>query len=276
MAADIATGQAVPRGPGWPGYGSGRVQWRRALSTGEILLALAAIIAGALVKAVTGVGFPLLAVPVIAAFTSIETAVVVIALPNLVANLVLTFRERDRHGANPDLPLLVVMSLGGGITGTFLLSRVPEEPLTLALAGMVIVYVVTVFATPDFALSRRAARSGSPIVGAVSGVAQGATGVSGPLVVTWVSVYRLPRDAFVASVTAMFAASGTGQIVGIIADGSYDSGRVTATLAGIVVVVATVPLGARLRRRIPLEAFQMLVVAVLVISATTLVIRVIA
>ncbi|MEQ8718774.1 MAG: sulfite exporter TauE/SafE family protein [Acidimicrobiales bacterium] len=244
------------------------------MSTGEIILALAAIVAGALVKAVTGVGFPLLAVPVIAAFTSIEAAVVVIALPNLVANLVLTFRERDHHGANPDLPVLVVTSLAGGVSGTFLLTRVPSAPLTLALAAMVIVYVVTIFVTPDFTLPRRAARRGSPVVGAVAGVAQGATGVSGPLVVTWTTVYRLPRDAFVASVTAMFAASGLGQIIGIVADGSYDRGRITATLAGIVVVLVTLPLGARLRRRIPLEAFQVLVMAVLVVSAVTLVIQV--
>jgi uncharacterized membrane protein YfcA len=244
------------------------------LSTGEILLALAAIVAGSLVKAVTGVGFPLLAVPVIAAFTSIEAAVVVIALPNLVANLVLTHGERDHRGANPDLRVLVVTSLAGGVTGTFLLTRVPSGPLTLALAGMVIVYVVTVFATPDFTLPRRAARAGSPVVGAVAGVAQGATGVSGPLVVTWVSVYRLPRDAFVASVTAMFAASGVGQIIGIVADGGYDGGRLTATVAGIVVVVVTLPLGARLRRLIPLEVFQMLVMTVLVVSAITLVVQV--
>lgn len=269
------TGQVVPRGPRVVGIRSRRVQRRRALSTGEILLALAAIVAGSLVKAVTGVGFPLLAVPVIAAFTSIEAAVVVIAAPNLVANLVLTFRERDHHGANPDLPVLVVTSLAGGITGTFLLTRVPSEPLTLALAGMVIVYVVTVFATPEFTLPRHVARSGSPLVGAVAGAAQGATGVSGPLVVTWTAVYRLPRDAFVASVTAMFSASGFGQIVGIVADGSYDGGRLTAAVAGVAVVVVTLPLGTRLRRRIPLEAFQLLVVAVLVVSAITLVVQVI-
>lgn len=80
------------------------------MSAWQFVLVVVAILLGALVKAITGVGLPLLAVPVIAAFTSIDDAVVVLAVPNLVANLQLVWRERNHLSANPDLPVL-------GLTG---------------------------------------------------------------------------------------------------------------------------------------------------------------
>ena len=57
----------------------------------RLVIVLVAVI-GSVAKAVTGMGLPVIAIPIAALFVDIDTAVVVIAFPNVLANL--AFRER--------------------------------------------------------------------------------------------------------------------------------------------------------------------------------------
>lgn len=60
----------------------------------EILVVALAVAAGAALKSVTGMGLPLLAIPVISAVAPVKEAVAVVALPNLPVNVTLLERER--------------------------------------------------------------------------------------------------------------------------------------------------------------------------------------
>ena len=61
----------------------------------ELTIVLVAVIVGSVIKAVTGMGLPLIAIPIAALFVDLDDAVVTIAFPNLLANGVLAFRERS-------------------------------------------------------------------------------------------------------------------------------------------------------------------------------------
>ena len=52
----------------------------------ELAVVFLAIGAGAFIKGLTGTGFPLVAVPVMAVFLGVEHAVIVLQIPNLVSN----------------------------------------------------------------------------------------------------------------------------------------------------------------------------------------------
>ncbi len=82
--------------------------WSGDVTGVEIAIALVAVLVGALTKSVTGMGFPLVAIPVISLFVSVEDAVVVIALPNVVMNLVLCLGVRSAWSETRDLPVLAV------------------------------------------------------------------------------------------------------------------------------------------------------------------------
>ena len=47
-----------------------------------------------LAKSATGLGYPLIAIPILATLTGVETAVVVVTLPNAAANLLVGWRTR--------------------------------------------------------------------------------------------------------------------------------------------------------------------------------------
>ena len=242
----------------------------------EIAVALVAVLVGALTKSVTGMGFPLVAIPVISLFVSVEDAVVVIALPNVAMNLVLFLGVRSSWGETRDLPVLSISGIVGAVAGTFALVRVPEELLVLVLAVVVLVYVASSLGSRQPTVAPATARRWAAPVGAIAGVMQGAVGISGPIVSSWIHAYRLPRDAFVLSVTLMFLLSGTTQFVVLAAEGAITGTRLALTLATVPLVLATVPVGTWVRRRLPEGGFDRVVLGVLALSAVALVVRVLA
>ena len=104
---------------------------------------------------------------------------------------------------------------------------------------------------------------------------QGAVGISGPIVASWMHAYRLPRDAYVFSVTVSFLLSGTTQIVVLAASGRLWGEPLVLGLAATIPILATVPLGARVRERLAGPTFDRIVLVMLSTSAVALIARVI-
>lgn len=244
------------------------------MSPVELAIVAGAVLLGALVKAVTGLGLPLIAIPAMSLFIPVEEAVVIIAIPNVLMNGILAARVADARAEVRDLPILAGAGVGGAVVGTFVLVSVSEEPLLVVLAAVVLGYVVTSGWREGVALSADSSRRWAPAVGFSAGVMQGAVGISGPLVATWIHAYRLPRNAYVLSVTVMFLLSGGTQLVVLTAAGRMWGAPLALGLAAILPVLATIPLGARIRERLEGPVFDRVVLIMLVGSALALLARV--
>jgi uncharacterized membrane protein YfcA len=242
------------------------------LTPTQLLVVVLASLVGATVKSVTGLGYPVFAVPIIALVLGVEDAVVLVALPNLGANAYLWWESRDARDQTRDLPLLVGFGIVGAVIGTLALVHLPEEPLLIVLALTIGVFVVNFIRRPDVAIDPRTATRWSPVVGTVIGLLQGAIGVSGPVVATWVHGYRLPPRVFVHTVTFIFGVTGAVQIVVLAIQGQFTTDRLVAAAAASVPVAIATPLGVRLRDRLAGPAFDRAVLAVLLLSAVSLVV----
>jgi uncharacterized membrane protein YfcA len=240
----------------------------------EIAVVLGASLLGAFVKSVTGMGYPLIAVPLITLVLGIEDAVVIVAAPNLAANAVLCFGARHGSDDARDLGALVGWGFAGAFLGTLALVNVPEDPLLIVLAATIVAFVVNSVRSPQLAVDLATSRRWSPVVGGVAGVMQGAVGVSGPVVATWLHGYRLPKDTYVFSVTAIFGVSGAVQFGLLLAAGEVTARRFVVSALAFVPVLAMVPIGTRLRARLGGSGFERAVLAVLVASGLALVVRV--
>jgi uncharacterized protein len=239
---------------------------------GDLVIIVLAILAGSMVKSVSGMGLPVIAVPLITLVMPLEEAVVVTALPGLAVNGVIGWRERTHVDETRDLPVLAVTGVVGAVIGTLLLVHLPEEPVLIALAVIVLAYVALALARPAFKIAPRTATRWSPAVGVSAGVMQGATGISGPITGTWIHAYRLPRDAHVLAVTVLFFMAGVGQTVPLVASGAFD-GLWVAALVGVPLALVMVPFGARVRGRLSGRAFDYVVLGALVLSAVTILVR---
>lgn len=136
---------------------------------------LAAVVAvGAFVQGSSGMGFALIATPVMGIVQTDLLPVVILALM-IPLNVYVTWRERgsvDRRGAS--------WITAGRIAGTFggfaILVAVPTSQLNLLIGASTVVAVLASLAVPSFSPGRPA----QVIAGAVTGVTETATGVGGP------------------------------------------------------------------------------------------------
>ncbi len=246
------------------------------MSAAELALALVVISIASAIKAITGTGFPLMVIPVLSLVLPLETVVAIVALPNAVANVALVGRERSSWPATRDLPTLLGFGFLGAIGGVFILVSVPERALSAVLAVLVVVFVANSLWRPEFAIAPTWGRKLSPVVGPAAGLSQGALGISGPIVVPWIHSYRLPRDAQVLSVAAIYLLAGLAQVAALALSGEYDAERLGLGLAAIVPTLAAIPIGARYRDRLGRAAFDRAVLAVIAVSGVSILVRAIA
>lgn len=241
------------------------------MTGGQLALILLASAIGATVKSVTGLGYPLIAVPIVSLVLGVEDAVVVVAIPNLAANVFLCWESREGRAGARDLDRLIGVGVIGAVIGTIALVNLPDAPLLLALAATIVVFVVQFVRRPELRLDPVVARRWSPLAGLIAGLAQGAVGVSGPVVATWMHGYRLPVRVYIYSVTLIFGVTGAVQLSILIVQGKLTLDLLLgAAVASFAVAVCT-PIGVRFRNRLAGATFDRIVLAVLVVSAASLV-----
>jgi uncharacterized protein len=239
----------------------------------EVVLVTVAVTLGYFVKGVTGMGGPLVAIPIIATSTSVEHAVVVVSMANLVANGFLVWEHRTAAaGIRWFLVPLVVAGTVGTVAGSWLLTELDDRVLSLALAAVISAYIIRFLTTADVHLSAGLGRRLAAPVGLAGGLMTGGTGTGGPLYATYLHALRLPRAAFVFTISLLFLIFGPIQMVVLASLGSFTQERTLQAVVAIVPALVAAPVGAVLARRLPQRWFQRAVLAILALSAIRLVV----
>ncbi|MGH2827360.1 MAG: sulfite exporter TauE/SafE family protein [Actinomycetota bacterium] len=233
-----------------------------------ILLAMAA---GGVVKGATGMGLPQVAIPVMATFLGVEAAVVIMAIPGIVTNTWMLWNHRSSYKQTRDLPTLLVLGAVGTIAGSLALDSLNEDVLSFILAAMIGLYVVVFFSHPNLRLTPGFTRIASPPVGVAAGLLQGSTGMSGPLISTYLHSYRMERAVFVVALTTIFQFFAVVQAATLLGVGLYTTERFVLSILSVFAAMASLPLGERLGARWSRRTFEITVIVILVASATKLI-----
>lgn len=241
------------------------------MQAGEILLVLAAVALGFFAKGVTGLGGPMLAIPVLASFMGVEYAVAVIAIPSALANFWLMVKTRS---AASDIRWFLVPMMITGVVGTllgvWLLVSIDDRIMSVVLGVFMLLYIIWYLLDPERKIDDRTARRLAAPAGLGAGVLIGATGISAPVVGTYVHSLRLDRSQFVFAVSVPFFFLGVMQIVSLAALGGFDEARITAGIIACVPVVIVTPIAMRIGRGLSVQVFQYVVLAVLGVAALRL------
>jgi uncharacterized protein len=237
----------------------------------QFAIVLAAVAVGFFAKGMTGIGGPMFAIPVLAAFQGVEFAVAVIAIPTLVANAWLLWNSRG--GTSTVRRYLVPFLIAGAVgilLGVWVLVNVDERVVSLILALTVIGYIIWYLANPQFKLADETAKRLAPPAGFLAGGLHGATGISAPIVGTFFHTLGLMRPSYIIAVTVPFFVLGSIQILSLAALGAYDSERLIAGVIAVIPAMAVLPIAARIGDRVSHQTFQYLVLVVLGLAALRL------
>lgn len=225
------------------------------------LLVFAALAGGGLVKGATGMGLPLVALPVLTATLGLTHAIGLLVIPVLASNLWQVVRLRSERSAPvlAFMPHYLVAVAVGVAGGTWLLKTLPERWLLIALGSILIAYVVIRVARPALIVGPELARRIALPVGAVAGILNGATGVSAPVGVTFIHWMALERDAHVFAVSTMFLVMGAVQLPALFVAGLMEPIWLLEGTVALVPILLAMPVGRALSKRMSRTAFDRLI-----------------
>jgi len=224
-----------------------------------ILVALLASV----VQSVTAFGFALVAVPCLVLVLDVRDTVVVVTLMALGSEVLLAFRVWD-DVRWPTVGTLLVGSWVGMPLGLLVLLQVPEDELRL-LVGLAVVVMAGALAAGLRITAR--GRKTELAVGALSGVLQTSTSMSGPPVVSYLVGRGDERDEF-RGVMALYLLAGSVTAAAIFAiAGVISVDALLLSLIGLPAVYAGSLVGSWLVRRIDPELFRRIVIALLMATA---------
>lgn len=227
--------------------------------------------AGGLMKGATGAGAPIVAVPVIALLTGdVGLAVTLLVIPNLVSNSGQGWIYRKTVLPMRFTLVFALAGLVGAGLGTVLLATLNADYLILTTSVAVCLYVAFRIARPDWTLAYRTGEIAAAPVGLVAGILQGAVGVSAPVSISFLNAMKPDRLTFIGTISIFFFAMCLAQIPLLAAYGILTWDRTALSVLALLPILAAMPVGSFLARKIPRVVFDRLILLLLVVVAIRL------
>lgn len=229
------------------------------------VVVLIAIAIGSLIKGMTGLGLPLIAVPAIASFTSVEEAVVLMIIPVLGSNLWLVVSHRRfARLLKAHWPFLIAGFIGG-IAGTFLLVAIDDRWLKLILAGWLALYLLQYGFGDALSFVFRARGAASVLIGLAAGTIQGASGVSAHIVAPYFHGRQTEPAAYAFLIAAAFLTFGSAQLAAASGSQLFDAGRLILALLALLPTLFFTQIGIRWAGRVSDDVFRRVILALFIL-----------
>lgn len=223
----------------------------------EISFALVfTFLAAGWVKGVTGMGLPTVAMGILGTMMPLPVAAALLVLPSFVTNVWQLF-------AGPSLiPLLhrlwpmLLCLIPGTVAGSVLLIRAAPAWSAFALGAALIIYASYALFAPALAVTARAEYWLSPLVGTITGVITGATGVFVMPSVPYIQALQLSKDDLVQALGMSFTLSTLALAVGLALHNAFQLEQLSLSLFAIFPALAGMWLGQKIRAFIPPKQFR--------------------
>jgi uncharacterized protein len=226
--------------------------------------AVAAIVGvAALAQGLSGFGFALISIPLLALVVPVKAAIVGGAVLGLVQSGLIVARDR-RHVEWRSAAVLVTAALAGMPIGLLVITRVPEEPLQVVIAVTVLVFTGLLWRRVRLPTDSLRAEVG---VGFTSGILSTSTGMSGPPLVIALQARGIPPSAFRATLATVFVSGSAISFLLFWSRGLVTADGVRVAAAGLPGVLVGILIGELGFRRVDHERFRRIVLVLLVTSA---------
>ena len=234
-----------------------------------LALAFAGFVQGAL-----GLGFPMLATPMIAAATDMRTAVILILLPcvaTTVTNIVMSGPFMHTLRRYWFMPLC--MLVGAGI-GARLFVAFPQFPFALLLAGVILLYLyLDHLGRVEWAFVPRHRVAAGVGFALLAGLSEGSANVAALPLLMYLFSLNVDRTAFVQILNLCFTVGKPTQMAILTLEGGVTWTQWAATLPFVIIATGTTIVGIKMRDRIDARTYRRWLLRLLLAIALVLVIQ---
>lgn len=236
------------------------------MSSFEISIIIIALCLGGFTKGATGMGLPLICVPIITPILGLAHAICLLLVSVMVSNIwqIWSLRSVRKDEKLKFLAPLTITGCFGIVLGTWMLGNLPERALTFGLGVLLLGYFILKVTNPSFIVSAKIGNRLSTLIGLSSGVLQGATGVSAPIGVTFIHAMKLNRDLMVFSISVMFMAFSLVQVPAMYFGGTLKLEWLAQGALALIPLFVFMPIGRAFSKKLSQKAFDRMILAFLV------------
>lgn len=221
-----------------------------------------------------GFGFPMVATPLLALTTDLQTAVILTLVPTALINLISIASEGNIHCAvRKHLPLALFAMTGSAIGTQVLIltnSELFKALLALAIIGYLLIdkfHVRLSWVADKPGLSR-------PLFGVTAGILGGLTNVMAPVLIIYSLEAKLEKAEIVQSANICFLFGKIIQLILFSSQGKFSANELILSSVMLLLVLIALYAGFKIKRRLRQETYKKALRAFLLLLAISLLFQV--
>jgi len=238
---------------------------------GLIVVAIIAVMLFAgLIHGTLGLGFPMVATPMLATMMDVRSAILITLLPTMAVNIAsIANNKTSLASTRPFLPL-VLFALLGSIAGASVLAVTDPAPFRIVLAALILLYLWNGIRIPKQWLMNNSLLA-MAVFGLIAGVSAGTTNVMVAILIIYFMSLDTPRSTLVPALNSCFLVGKMSQIVMLAMAGLVSARLMLETAPLALAAVIALLLGQRLQPRIQVNTYQAILRKLLLLLAIVLI-----
>lgn len=205
------------------------------------------IIAG-FVKGVTGMGLPTVAMGLLGMLMPLPVAAALLIIPSFVTNVLQLFTGPSVWLIIRRLWLMMLFVLAGTVAASSLLISINTAWSAFGLGGALIVYAVFALVSPSLTVSKAREKWLSPVIGGLTGVITGTTGVFVMPAVPFLQSLSFSKNELVQALGLSFTVSTLALATGLYLHNAFRIEQIWLSFTSILPAVTGMWLGQRVRK----------------------------
>lgn len=227
------------------------------------MLGFISILLASLVQGITGFGFALIAVPLLSLFIpELRNITPIIVIYSFLTNIIVLYKTKQYIDLKKILPLVIFGILATPI-GTYILLYVNVNTLKIIVGAIITVTALAMLKNYKINIKNQNISYG--VVGLLSGLLNGSTGLSGPPVVLLLTNQNTDKDVFRANLTFYGIATNIFAIILFVSEGIINNSVINFKVLYLPALIIGVFYGIKISSKINETLFKTITIYLILI-----------
>ena len=235
-----------------------------------IVAIIAVMLFAGLIHGTLGLGFPMVATPMLATMMDVRSAILITLLPTIAINIASIVNSKSSLASTKPFLPLVLFALLGSMLGASILASTDPAPFRIVLAGLILLYLWNRIRIPKPWLMDNSMLA-MAVFGLIAGISAGTTNVMVAILIIYFMSLETPRSTLVPALNSCFLVGKISQIVVLAIAGLISVSLLLETAPLAVAAVIALLLGQRLQPRIQVSTYQGILRKLLLLLAIILI-----
>ncbi len=220
---------------------------------------------GGFAKGTTGIGLPLIAVPIAAVVVQPKVAIALMAGPIIISNIWMVVTSRQTPAMARRFWPLLVLCVPTCAAASLMLVAVPVQALMVWL-GLTVLAIVSLQIFPiKLVIPPRHEKAAAAVTGIIAGTLQGLSGFSGPAFSVFLLAIKADKDTFAVAISLFFLIVGLPLFFVLSTEGILGGTEWIVSVLLALPVLAGVWCGQIMRRYLSATLFRRALLAMLIV-----------